>query len=315
MESKRKRLKINNRIKLVLVIVAILIVALSLVITLGRYVYLMYRNHVLESQGFYFNSSVMSDIGANHSINNWDGVSAYKITIDVNNKKNDLLSTKTDIQYDIKFECSENIRCTVSKTEGTIRTATKTDSFIITFYPQDQFEYNQTAEVKVSATSNYPYVKELSATYNITITTSKFSYVITDHPNDKYLTLELINSATYYEVKEAFGSYDIGDKISIDDYNQLSADDKSKCYSANVTLNFDPNVILLDMTENNYLNNKDTAKTEEINGHNYVNEFGFGMEASSSAKIIFYKNDSTQDYSYPGNDNSIIEVTVDSVEE
>ena len=36
------------------------------------------------------------------------------------------------------------------------------------------------------------------------------------------MVLNLTNSVTYYEVSEAFGSYQVGDQISIDDYSKLS---------------------------------------------------------------------------------------------
>ena len=36
------------------------------------------------------------------------------------------------------------------------------------------------------------------------------------------MVLNLTNSVTYYEVSEAFGSYKVGDQISIDDYSKLS---------------------------------------------------------------------------------------------
>ena len=36
------------------------------------------------------------------------------------------------------------------------------------------------------------------------------------------MVFNLTNSVTYYEVSEAFGSYKVGDQISIDDYSKLS---------------------------------------------------------------------------------------------
>ena len=36
------------------------------------------------------------------------------------------------------------------------------------------------------------------------------------------MVLNLTNSVTYYEVSEAFGSYKVGNQISIDDYSKLS---------------------------------------------------------------------------------------------
>lgn len=317
MKKKIKRIKISsNKKKLLIILIALFVLSLTLVITFGRYIYNMYQNYILESQGFYFNSSVMSMNGSKHSINNWDGVSAYPITIDVNNHKNSLVWTKTDISYDITVECSENINCVLSQESGVIRTETQTDSYTITIYPIGNFDSNQIATVTTTAKSTYPYVKELSTTYNIGIETSSFSYKITDNVGSKYLTLELTNSFTYYKVVTAFNNYSVGDNISIDDYNTLASIDKAKCLSAQVTLKYDPNLILLDMTDsayNNHLSNSQTTTT--INNYTYVNGFSFNMAASSSTKIIFYKKDTSQNYTYPNNKDSIITVTTYTIED
>lgn len=314
---KLKKIKLSNKQKLIAILVALFIVTLTLVTTFGRYAYNMYRNYILESQGFYFNSSVMSMNGSKHSINNWDGVNGYPISIDLNNKKNDLLWTKSDITYEITVECSENIRCVLNKTEGIIRSEQKIDSYIITIYPVGNFTENQTAEVKTKAKSTYPYVKELSTTYNIGIETSNFSYKITDSVGAKHLVLELTNAFTYYKVETAFSGHSVGDNISIDEYNSLTAAQKANCTSARVTLNFNPNNVLLDMTDSTYKNRlSNTQTTTTLNNYRYVNGFQFKMEASSNTKIIFYKTDSSKDYTYPSNSTPIItvnEYTVDDI--
>jgi len=320
MKNKFKKLikKISKKQKLLLLIVAVFVVSFTLVITFGRYIYNFYNNYVLESQGFYFNSSVMSMNGTKHSINNWDGVNAYPITIDVNNKKNDLLWTVSDINYDITIECSDNIRCVLSKTTGTIRTNDHSDSYTITIYPNGNFSSNDKGVVKTTAKSTFPFVKELSTTYNIGVETSSFSYKINDSPGSKFLILELTNSFTYYKVINAFGNHKVGDNISIDDYYTLSESERKNCLSARVKLSFDPNVILLDMTDLTY-SNKDanSETTEKVNNYNYVNGFSFIMEAASNTKILFYKKDTTKDYTYPSNNTSIISVdsyTVETIE-
>ena len=63
----------------------IVLVCLSLLLLFGftyaKYVYNMIDNYILETKGFYFNSSVMNINGKNHSINNWDGVNSYTLLI------------------------------------------------------------------------------------------------------------------------------------------------------------------------------------------------------------------------------------------
>lgn len=311
--SKFKKLGFRN--KVLVVLLAFFVIGLTLTITFGRYVYTMVQNHILETKGFYFNSTVMSSLGSNHSINNWDGVNAYKITVDVNNKKNDLVWTQTDIAYDIEVHCSDNIRCVTSKTSGTIRKDVKSDSYTITIYPIYDFENNQTAEVVTTVKSTYPFEKELSATYNIGIETSKFSYSINDQSGEKYFMLELTNAFTYYAAKEAFLGYAAGENISIEEYEELSDANKAKCMSAIVSLKFDPNLVLLDMTDETYIHRSGgNPGLTKINGYDYVNSFSFDMQASSTIKILFYKNDPLQDYTYPS-ENSIINVNVLTVED
>lgn len=313
---KKKKRKLKTKTKYIIILVSIFVILFTLIATFGRYVYNMYHNYILETKGFYFNSSVMSMNGTKHSINNWDGVNAYLLTIDVNSKKNELLSTDVDISYEIGVECSSNIRCVLSKTEGVINATSKVDSYTITIYPVTNFTSNQTAEVKTYAKSTSPYVKEISTTYNIGIETSNFSYKIIDSVNSKYLTIELTNAFTYYKVVNAFDSYTVGTNISIDDYNNLTDSQKQNCTSAEVTLSYDPNLILLDMTDSTYNNRISNSETTEvIDNYNYVNGFTFKMEASSNKKIIFYKTDSSQDYSYPSNSTSIIDVDTYTVED
>lgn len=313
---KFKKINLNKKQKLIAILIALFIVTLTLVTTFGRYAYNLYQNYILESQGFYFNSSVMSMNGSKHSINNWDGVNAYPISIDLNNKKNDLLWTKSDITYDITVECSSNIRCVLNKTEGVIYSDTQVDSYTITIYPVGNFTENQTAEVKTTAKSTYPYVKELSTTYNIGIETSNFSYKITDSVGSKYLILELTNAFTYYKVQTAFDNFKVGDNISIDEYNSLTTTQKANCLSARVTLKFNPNDLLLDMTDTTYKNRLSNSQTTTImDSYQYVTGFQFKMDASSNNKIIFYKTDSSKNYTYPSNSNSIIEVSTYTVDD
>ena len=320
MKRKFKRFikNLSKKQKLLISIIAVFVISFTLIITFGRYIYNYYNNYILESKGFYFNSTVMSINGTKHSINNWDGVNPYPLTIDVNNKKNDLLWTESDITYDITVECSENIRCVLNKTTGIIRENDHADSYTITIYPNGNFSGTDKGVVTTKAKSTYPFVKELSTTYNIGVETSSFSYKITDSPGSKYLILELTNSFTYYKVVTAFGSYSVGDNISIDQYNALTEAQRKNCLSARVKLDFDPNDVLLDMTDLTYSNRiANSQTTEKINNYNYINGFGFIMEAASNTKIVFYKTDTTKDYTYPSNNNPIIDVdpyTVENIE-
>lgn len=299
--------------------IAILLVAVIVLVygtSLARYVYNIIHNHILESREFYFNSTVLDMNGRKYKINNWDGVNNYVLTIDVNNKKNSLTSTKSDIKYEITSSCPDTVECKLSKTEGIIYQDAGTDSYQITVIPKEEFYEGDEIEITTTATSTSPYVKSLQATYNIGIETSNFTYDIEDAVNDKFLTLNLTNTLTYYKVEKDFNSYKAGDRITLEEYQALTDEEKQNCFSAKVTLSFAPNQLYLDMTNKNYLHRiADSEKKETINNYEYVNQFSFKMDASSSEKIIFYKADIKQNYTYPiVNEKSVVKVTVETAE-
>ncbi len=300
--------------KLSIIVLISLIIFLIISIAFGKYILNVINNFILETKAFYFNSSVLTMNDKAYSINNWDGVNNYTLTIDVNNYKNDDRYTKADISYDISVNCSSNVTCEVSKTNGIIYQSTRSDTYQITVKSKGKFSEGEVAVVKTSVTSSSPYTKTLSASYNIGTSKSDFTYNIEDSVNSKYLTLNLTNSIPYYEVLEAFGSHNVGDQISIDDYSKLSDTNKNKCYSAIVTLEFDPSVIFCDLTNSLYINRLSSDyQTTTINGYNYVKKFSFKVNAASTKSIIFYKDDITKNYTYPiVNSNSIVNVSVKS---
>ena len=210
------------------------------------------------------------------------------------------------------MECSSDVICTLNKDSGVIRPEDGTDTYQITVTPQRNFYEGDSVVVKTSVTSSAPYRKSMSATYTIEVLNSDFSYNIKDSAGAKYMTINFINSIAYYEVSEAFGSYSVGDHISLADYGELSASDKDKCFSAIVTVEYDPHDLLVDMTNDLYIHRlSSNYETEEINNYTYVKKFSFKVNPSSSSSIIFYKDDMSQDYTYPVvNNNSIINVTV-----
>jgi len=281
-------------------------------ITFGRYILNLVHDFLLETKAFYFESSTLNINGKGYSINNWDGVNAYTLTLDVTNRKSADKVTSADISYEIKVECPDSVTCKLSKNEGIIYSNEEIDTYQIQVVPKKNFYAGDVIAVKTSVTSIEPYRQTMSATYHIGIAKSKFSYDIEDSKGSKYLTLNSTNSISYYEVSEAFGSYAVGSQVSLEDYAKLSDTDKDKCFSAVVTVTFDPKVVFLDMTSEAYLHRiADSEKTTTINGAQYVSSFSFKVNASSSKSIKFYKDDVSFNYTYPiVNENSIIDVSV-----
>ncbi len=302
-----KHIKIPK--KLVIIVILITIVSVLLVnSTIGRYIYNSLNNHLLESQNFYFDSSILTINSNTYSVSNWDGVNPYVLTIDVNSKKNDLISTNVDVKYDIFVSCPNTVLCTVNKEKGIISRNNKTDSYIITVTPLNNFYEGNTVTISTSATSTYPYTKTLSANYIIGVENYGFSYDIEDSSGAKYLTLELTNSKPYYEVIEAFDDYAIGDHVSLNDYNDLPNNKKAYCVSHRVTVGFDPNILSLDLTDNVYIDNI-SYQTTSINGYNYINSITFDVPAIYNEQINFYKKNVSMNYNL---NNSSITVNVDN---
>ena len=181
--------------------------------------------------------------------------------------------------------------------------------------PIAEFDENDVATVRTYATSTSPYKQTISATYIIGVVKSKFTYNIEDGANEIFCTLNLTNSVAYYKVEEAFGNYRVGDIIDLETYDTLSDANKNKCYSAKITVTFDPRKLYLDMTANAYLNRIGNVTTTNVDGHQYVSSFTFKVGATTSEKIIFYKADRTLNYTYPiVNETSIVDVDIDLVE-
>lgn len=304
---------IRKNKKVSIVILLFLLVFLGIGTAFGRYIYNVIDNYILETKGFYFNSSILAVNTKEYKVNNWDGVNSYDLTIDLNNRKNSLKSTEVDIEYNIEVSCSDDVICQVNKDTSIIYKDVHTDSYQITITPNRNFESNETIEVVTSVTSTSPYKKVLSGKYIIGVETSDFSYDIEDSVNNSYMILNLVNSVPFYEVETAFGSYNVGDFIDLEEYDLLSDSDKDKCFSAIVTVKFDPNLVFLDMTVNSYLHRIDgSEKTDVIDGYEYISEYKFKVPATSSEEILFYKSDKKKDYTYPEvNSSSVIDVDVE----
>ena len=298
--------------KLSIVFLSVLIVFVLIATVFGRYIRNIIHNYILETRNFYFNSSILNINGKNYSITNWDGVNAYTLTIDLNNRKTDEVYTTSDIVYSIQVDCPSTVICTLSKDNGVIHPEDATDSYQITVTPIQSFGQNDTVTVSTSVESSLPYHKAMSATYTIGVERSNFAYEIVDSVNSKFLTINFTNAVAFYQVSEAFGSYAVNDLITLDDYTLLSPEDQAKCYSAIVSVRYNPRDLFVDMSNKYFINRLSSNYYEEtIDGYQWVSGFSFKMNASSSSAINFYKNDITHNYTYPiVNDTSAIQVTV-----
>lgn len=294
--------------KQIVILVSILCI-LSIAIVFGRYITDSDNNFFVRSKEFYFYSDKLGENRADFQIENWSGVEDYVITINMNSNKNNLQSADYDIGYNIKYKCSENAICQASKESGIIRASTNTDFFYLTITPNTKLETGDKVVVDVEVESNSYYKKVLKGRFTLVVGKENLSYEITDKQQQPYMELRITNTLSYYTVKEKFGDYSVGDKIDIDTYLSLTEENKSKCYSARVEIEFDPKEILLDMTDEAYKRAMN-IKYETIDGIEYIKAITIQIDAISSESIRFYKVDPTQDYTYPNESNtSVVKIT------
>ena len=302
-KSKRKRIMSS-------LIIVILIILLSGNV-FGRYVLNIVKDYYLRSKRFYFNSDQLGVNETYFSIASWSGVNDYTLTINMNSRENNILVCDYDINYDISCTCSDNAVCTLSKTTGTISSSTNTDFFNIVITPAKQLKINDQVEVEVTAKATSPYTQTLSGKFVLTVGEEIVSYSISDSAKQEYMEVNITNTISFYKVKESFDSYSVGDKIARETYENLSDDNKKKCYSAKIKIEFDPNIIVLDMLNTNYINALNITDTTK-NSYNYINSLTFEVSALSSTKVRFYKNDITKDYTYPNSSGGSPIITLTS---
>lgn len=332
-------LKKPIKISIIVIFIVLLLIPMS---TLSRMAYKLYLEHFYTTKNFYFKSDLLSDKLPEYTISNWSGVDSYVLTINMNSIKNDLVTATSDINYKISFKCDETITCELNKTTGVIRTNNGSkdnnnrDYFMLTITPKKTFINNEQASVEVFAESISPYKKKISAKFFLRVEKIGLSYEITDNKHDIFAILRLTNSLTYYTVITAFDDYQVGDELEQEVYASLSIENKKKCSSMLIDLQFDPKVISLDMTNAYYLESQKlgenyikTAKFRTINKtfddylegdlideesydklslekkknisepFDYISGFKVSLDAISSADIKFYKRDKTANYSFP----------------
>lgn len=294
--------------KQLIIVFMLLIFAISSILILGRYVIENIRSFYSRSKEFYFYSDKLGETNPSYQIENWSGVDNYTITINMNSNKNNLLSASYDIEYDISYICSNNIICQLSKESGIIYSSTNTDYFHLVITPTMQLKTGDNVFIEITAKTSAPYEKTIKGRFTLIVGQEEFSYEIMDSNHSPYLMVNMTNTLSYYIVSEAFDSYTVGEKISTSIYLELTEDKRKKCYSTIVTLAFDPNYVLLDMTSSSYLNSTTITHINK-NSYDYINSISFKVEAESSGSVRFYKIDETVDYTYPGpNSQSIIAV-------
>lgn len=298
-------------LKQIIILFVLVVFAISFVSVLARYVLKRVNNFYTTSKEFYFDSDKLKEDNPVYQLENWPGVDPYTITINMNSYGNNLLKTSYDIDYQISYSCSNNALCQISKQDnkGKISANTNSDFFNLVITPNTTLKPGNVVSVTVEASTEEPYKKTLKARFYLIVGDDDFSYEITDEAGSQYLELRVTNTISYYKVKEAFDNYNVNDRINTETYLELTDENKQKCYSTMVNLVFNPDDILLDMTNTNYLNADNITNTIK-NNYNYITGIEFKMDPLSSAVVRFYKVDVTKDYTYPNTTGQAPIITV-----
>jgi len=268
--KRRNRAKINFIICLILLLIIIYITPKFF--TFARYVYSVAYEHYLSAKDFYFTSDKLSLAHTEYEVtNNWSGAETYQVIVNMSSKRNDLAMTESDIEYTVTYTCSENITCALDKSRGTIigtgNNGVNEDAFTVNINPANgtALSDGEIAWVDITATATSPYSQTISGKLIFEVGTSDISYEIIDEANSPYLTLNIINSTSV---------------------------------NTNVTLSYDPTVVLLDMTSRFYLNAQTTFNTQTLNNYSYINNITSPVPALSTTSVKFFKTNSANNYSY-----------------
>ena len=282
--------------KRLILICLLFIFLLPFTTTFGRYALNSVKAFFNRSREFYFNSDKLGEDNPLFLIDNWSGVDDYTIIVNMNSMKNNILGANYDIPYEISYTCSSNAICALSKNTGSIPASTNTDSFKLVITPNAKLETGDEVNITITATANSIYEKTITGEFTLRVGKEDITYIVEDWENSPYLNVNITNTKSFYIVDEDISGRSAGDSITIDEYMSLSDADKLKCHSAIITLEFNPANVILDMTNENYLN-AIALDTTLYSGYNYINKITFKVDAISSTTVRLYKSDVTKNYS------------------
>lgn len=303
--------KYKYKVKYIIILFLVLVNLVFFVSIFGRYVVNVAKPFFNRTKEFYFYSDKLSEKNPSYQIENWSGVDDYVITINMHGYQNNLLTNSYDIEYDVSYRASDNVICQLSSDKGVIDATTNNSSFNLRITPNVQLQTGDSVYIEITASTKRPYEKTIKGRFTLKVGQEKLSYQIDDSARRPYLDVNVTNTLSYYTVREAFGSYEAGRQITREVYSSLTEEEKGKCFSKIVTIEFNPEEILLDMTSNVF-SNALASKTTTINGYIYVNSITFSIDALSSQRIRFYKVDQSKDYTYPNASNTEV-VTITSI--
>ena len=273
--SRRKKI---NKLKVAIVVFALIVFFMS-VTGLGRFVYNAARDRYLSSKKFYFTSDLLTPNGniTPHLYENWDGIGIFEIDINMFSKKNNLERYDGVLKYSVAIEYNDSeILCAIdpdgfkgSTGHSVTDYYTNGEGFDnrklipagneekLTLYvkpaPGKKLEIGDEFSIKVTAYTSDPYKKTIRGEFKIRVQDVAFS--VEDEEDVPYVILNVRNTRNY---------------------------------ESDVTINFDKDIVKVDMTSDAYVNKKSIDTDGTI-----VESLTITMPKESSKDIKFYKTNPT----------------------
>ena len=266
-----------NKFKVSIVVIIVLLV--FGITVFGRYIYNSAREAYLTAQQFYFSSNILTVNGSNYQYENWGGSGTYAIEFELYSYLNSISKLDYDLGYTVTCSTSDTdkIRIGINSDDvnapttltDAIPASTNTSQVGIFVTPIAEIEKNESVKIQVTASTSVPYQKTISCEFTLkAVTQGENTYLIQDAVNQEYaiLSLTCVNDS-----------------------------------GAQVTLEFDPSKLRIDMNDEVYINRVvDEDVTVTIDGKSYVKKFIFNIDAETTKNVKFYKVDKTENYTYPG---------------
>lgn len=310
--TRRKNVGYKRLIMLLIIIIIIILMTVKVIfpatVSLSKFVYSAIRTAYLNSKEFYFTSNILAKSeNTRFEIKNWSGSRGTKTniaTIEMYSRKNTLKKSKVDIEYQLKFDVEvfkyQNVTDTslscveqspIEMTEQQLNTYSlesnyidlqidpilngetrlisnnNVDEFTMNITPKNSdFKEGEYVHIKIRADAVSPYTETLYGNLYIYAGKDGITYQVEDSANSPYLNVILTNDS-----------------------------DKTE---AELEIQFDPNVIVLDNTANNFTE-FETTQIGSNPSYEYINKIKVNVAQLDSEFIKFYKKDITKDYSIP----------------
>lgn len=246
----------KNKVLIIVFLLSIIILTTIISVTFSKYAIERKDTHILESDAFYFNSSLTQQ---EYQLNEWNGKDVQNIKFNVKNYLDNMQITEQDIKYDMKAQITnedaqlvnlelkdengsivttkeesdtENTTFTVSgltlKADTTAEQILTTNNYSISISPKNsELEEGKIINVKLEISSTEPYTKEITSNIKLTVhTVSNYVGNIIESDNGEYIKLNIkVNNPE----KDLNIKYD-NTKLELDKSNYLLDDEIGRAH-------------------------------------------------------------------------------------